>query len=483
MAAALTTTGRLVAGVDCSTQATKVEIRDVDSGEIIATGSVAHPQSTPPRSEQPPAAWWAAFEQAWAQAGSPSVAAISVAAQQHGMVALDESGAVVRDAKLWNDTETAPDAGWLLKQLPDGAAEWAERCGTVPVAALTISKLSWLHRSEPDNWARMAKVVLPHDWMTAQLTGAPNDSISTDRGDASGTGYWSAATGEYDWDLLAIVDADRDWRRAVPRVLGPMEVAGQWRGSVVASGTGDNMAAALGLGIDVGDVVISIGTSGTVSTVSASPVSDISGAVAGFADATGRFLPLVCTLNATRVTDAVARLLGVGLDELAAMALATPAGAGGMTLLPYFDGERVPNRPKSTGWLSGMRSDVTREQLARAAYEGVVCSLLDGFDALSRHTAAAQRIVLVGGGARSQAYRQVFADLCDLPVVVATAVEAVATGACVQAASVLDQRSAADVSAQWALDSTAAVDRSVALGGASPAEVRAAYVALRDRTG
>ncbi len=186
----------LVAGVDLSTQSTKVEVRDADTGKVVASGRAPHPAVQPPRSEQDPAAWWDAFEQAWAAAGAPTVDAIAVGGQQHGMVVLDRDGAVVRPAKLWNDTESAPDAGWLLKQLPDGAAGWAAACGTVPVAAITITKLSWLHRSEPESWARLDRVLLPHDWLTHRLTGG----FTTDRGDASGTGYWSPAAGEYQWD-------------------------------------------------------------------------------------------------------------------------------------------------------------------------------------------------------------------------------------------------------------------------------------------
>ena len=306
------------------------------------------------------------------------MAAISVAGQQHGMVALDEQRRVIRPAKLWNDTESAPDAAWLIGQLPGGrGGVGRRRAASVPVASFTITKLSWLHRSEPDAWARLAHVVLPHDWITSQLTGR----LTTDRGDASGTGYWSAATGTYRDDLLAIVD-DRDWSTVVPPVLGPTEAAGEWRGAVVGPGTGDNMAGALGVGLRPGDVAISIGTSGTVYAVSDTPTADPSGIVAGFADATGRHLPLVCTLNATKVTDAVARLLGVDHDGLDALALAAAPGAGGLSLLPYLDGERTPDRPTATGVLTGLRSDVTREQLARAAVEGVVCGLLDGLDAL-----------------------------------------------------------------------------------------------------
>src|SRR5262249_15575022 len=197
----------LVAGVDMSTSATKVEVRDLDSGQVVAHGSAPHPATRPPRSEQPPAAWWAAFESAWHQAGAPDVAAISVAGQQHGMVALDRDREVIRPAKLWNDTESAPDAIWLIAHLDGGRKAWAEATGLVPVASFTITKLSWLHRSEPDAWARLAHVLLPHDWLTYRMTG----QLVTDRGDASGTGYWSAATGAYCLDLLAIVDAQRDW--------------------------------------------------------------------------------------------------------------------------------------------------------------------------------------------------------------------------------------------------------------------------------
>ncbi len=294
-----------VAGVDSSTQSTKVEIRDLDSGEIVASSSSPHPAVTPPCSEQDPHSWSDAFDRAWqaALADLPAgarVEAISVAGQQHGMVALDADGEAVHPAKLWNDTESAPDAGWLVQQL--GSAEaWADAVGSVPVAAFTATKLSWLHRSHPEAWARMARVLLPHDYLTHRLTGA----YTTDRGDASGTGYWSPATGEYRWDLLAVIDGERDWTDVVPTVLGPLDVAGHWNDVAVAVGTGDNMAAALGLGLAPGDAALSVGTSGTAFAVADAPTADPTGAVAGFADATGRFLPLVCTSNAAKVLDAV----------------------------------------------------------------------------------------------------------------------------------------------------------------------------------
>lgn len=457
----------LVAGVDSSTQSTKVEVRDLASGEVVASGSAGHPPVTPPRSEQDPDTWWAAFEAAWAGAGDPDVAAISIAGQQHGMVALDDDDRPVHPAKLWNDTESAGDAADLVEAL-GGAVAWASAVGSVPVAAFTVTKLAWLRRTHPDRWDRLARVLLPHDEMTRRLTGRR----TTDRGDASGTGYWSPATGEYRWDLLELVDAGRDWSGAVPDVLDPLAEAGRWGDVVVAPGTGDNMAAALGIGLGPSDAVVSIGTSGTVYAVSERPTADGTGAVAGFADATGRFLPLVCTSNAAKVLDAFVRLLGVdhaGFDELA-----LSAGPGGPIVLPYFDGERTPNRPDATGVVAGLRSDVERPDLARAAVDGVVCGLLDGLDALRSHAAVTGRIVLTGGGARSAAVRAVLAGLVDLPVVVSDADEAVATGAAVQAAATLDQVEHGVIQERWGLGGGQPVE------GVEGGDVRERYASLRD---
>ncbi len=469
----------LVLGIDSSTQSTKVEVRDADTGTLVGEGRAPHSATTPPRSEQDPGEWWNALESACAQVGDAirDVVAVSVAGQQHGLVALDAHGRPVRPAKLWNDTESAPDAQWLIDQLAGGADAWADACGSVPVAAFTITKLSWLHRCEPEVWAQVARVCLPHDWLTWKLTG----EFVTDRGDASGTGYFSPAQSAYRYDLLALVDAGTNWSTRLPRVLAPTEPAGVAgalaAGAVVAPGTGDNMAAALGVALRPGDVAISIGTSGTVFAVSDAPTADPTGAVAGFADATGRFLPLVCTLNATKVTDAVARLLGVDNAGLDALALAGEPGAHGVVLVPYLDGERTPNRPGARGSVHGLRSDVTREQLARAAVEGVVCGLLDGFDALGAAGVRTEgRLVLVGGGARSPAYQRVLADLAGRPVLVPAAAEHVATGACVQAAAVLHNQTPDEVAHGWELGAGRVIEP--AASGAGEA-VRAAYASVR----
>jgi len=277
--------------------------------------------------------------------------------------------------------------------------------------------------------------MLPHDWLTWRLSGGQAEP-ATDRGDASGTGYWSPATGEYRPDLLELAFGQVP---QVPRVLGPREPAGRTpAGVLLGPGTGDNMAAALGIGARPGDVVVSIGTSGTVFAVHDQPGADPSGIVAGFADATGRYLPLVCTLNAARVLTSIAALLRVDLERLDDLALSGPPGAEGVVLVPYFEGERTPNRPDATAHLSGLRlGNTTPANLARAAVEGMLCGLADGLDALRDQGVDVERVLLVGGGARSVAVREVAASLLDAPVLVPPPGEYVADGAARQAAWVL----------------------------------------------
>jgi xylulokinase len=455
----------LVVGVDSSTQSTKVEARDLATGEVVASGSAKHPPTTPPRSEQDPGDWWSALGSALAALGDHrrDVVAISVAGQQHGLVLVDDQDAVLRPAKLWNDSTSAANAEALVDQL--GAEGWAEATGTLPVPAITITKLAWVAEHEPDVLARVAKVMLPHDYLTWRLSG----EHVTDRGDASGTSWFDPSSGTYRAELLALAVGDRSGPGvdALPRVLGPAEAAGVVRpdvardlglpdGVVVGPGSGDNMGAALGLGLGSGDVAMSLGTSGTVFAVSDTPTHDPSGAVAGFASATGAFLPLVCTLNATKITERMAHWLGVDVVELAALAEAAYTDPGTVALVPYFDGERTPNRPTATGSLVGLTNLTTREQMALAAHDGVLCGLLDGLDALRQVGASVDgRVFLVGGGSRSAAYRQRCADLVGAPVTVPDVDETVATGAAVQAAVVADDRGGggdlAAVVARWGL--------------------------------
>ena len=471
----------LVAGVDSSTQSTKVELRDIESGELAAVGRAAHPSAEPPRSEQDPRTWWAALVEAFAQCGPRlrDVAAVSVAGQQHGLVVLDAGGEPLRPAKLWNDTTSAPQAAALVERL--GAETWATACGSVPVASFTVTKLAWLVEHEPHVMNRIARIALPHDYLTMRLAGRH----VTDRGDASGTGWYDTAAGRYRADLLDLAGgrSGTEWVETLPEVR-PFDVAagavtasaaaatGLPEGIPVAAGTGDNMAAALGMGLRPGDIAVSLGTSGTAYAVSAEPTHDPTGSVAGFCDAAGGFLPLVCTLNATRVTDAVARWIGLDRDVLAAAALSSPPGAGGAVMVPYLDGERTPNLPEATGSLYGLGFSTARADLARAAHEGVVCALLDGIDALAAAGASVGgRLHLVGGGARSPAYRQVAADCWGAAVRVPDAEEAVATGACAQAAQHCGL-SLAEVAGAWGLGVGDDVE---AAPGADPDAVRDSY--------
>ncbi|MDA0566253.1 xylulokinase [Streptomonospora sp. S1-112] len=423
----------LVAGVDSSTQGTKIVVRRADTGEPVRAAQAPHPDGT----EIDPRHWWEALLGACGDGMLEGVAAIGVAAQQHGMVALDADGAVVRPALLWNDTRSAGAARDLVAEL-GGPQAWARAVGSVPVASLTVTKLRWLAEHEPANAARVERVLLPHDWLTWRLTGGGGAEALTDRGDASGTGYYSPADGAYRPDLLRAAFG-RDL--AVPRVAAPSESAGPVRAAglpaigTVSVGTGDNMAAALGLGAGPGDVVVSLGTSGTAFAVAEEPTFDASGLVTGFADATGRFLPLVCTLNAARVIDAGARMLGVDLAEFGRLALEAPPGAGGLTLLPYLDGERTPNLPDAAGRLDGLtRANLTPPAIARAFVEGMLCGLADAVDALTAQGVPVRRVLLIGGAARSAAVRAVAPQVLGRPVVVPEPGEYVADGAARQAA-------------------------------------------------
>ncbi|HEY2443056.1 MAG TPA: xylulokinase [Streptosporangiaceae bacterium] len=458
----------LVAGVDSSTQSVKVVLCDAADGTVTGSGSAPHPGGT----ECDPQAWRDALLAA-GRGLLDRAAAIGVAAQQHGLVALDEAGQAVRPALLWNDMRSARQAADLTVEL-GGPGEWARRTGSVPTASWTITKLRWMAEHEPGLAARTSLVMLPHDWLTWRLAGAAGSAGPvTDRGDASGTGYFSPADGTW---LPSWAGAALGHDVALPRVAGPAEVAGQtpW-GAALSAGTGDNMGAALGLGLDDGDVVISIGTSGTAFAVTPAATADPTGAVAGFADATGRFLPLVCTMNAARVLAVTAALLGVDAGGLSALALAARPGAGGLTLLPYLDGERTPNRPDATGVLGGLTTaGLSRENLARAAVEGVLCSLADAMDHLAAAGVTPRRVLLIGGGARSAAIRAVAPGIFGTGVLVPEPAQYVALGAARQAA--------------WALAGGAKPPswpkpRAVSLRAEPVPQVRERYAALRDATG
>lgn len=452
----------VVAGVDSSTQSCTVELRDSGSGELLGSGRSPHPQTFPPRSEQPAESWWEALRAALGAAvrdagiASTDIAAVSVGAQCHGLVMVDATGAPLRAVKLWNDTTSAPQSLRLIDEL--GIDGWVDAVGSVPGAAFTITKLAWVRENEPELLDRLDGVLVPHDYLTFRLTGRR----VTDRSDASGTGYYASHESRWRTDLLERFVSDRvDWASILPTVLGPSEAAGTISAQaaadlglrpdvIVGPGAGDQHAAAAGLGMRDGEVAYSLGTSGVVLTPTPAPVFDHSGDVNGVSNITGGYLPLVCTLNATKVTDTIARLLGVGLDELAALALAAPDREGRPVLGAYFDGERSPARPGGVGILAGLSNESTREEVAASAFEGVLFGLVRGHEQLREAGAGADGTVLVmGGGSRSPAYRQLLADILATEVVIRDAPEATARGAAIQAAAVLAGAEVAEVRDAW----------------------------------
>ena len=420
-------TRKLVAGVDSSTQSVKIVVRDAETGELVREARGTHPDAT----EISPSKWLSELTNS-TKGLLDDVEAISIGAQQHGMVVIDDNKQVVRDALLWNDTRSAAAATDLINEL-GGPDKWADAVGSVPVASFTVTKLRWLANNEPDNAKKVSGVMLPHDWLTWQLMGTPDEYV-TDRGDASGTGYWSPQTNEYRKDLLKLALGKEV---QLPRVASPNEIIGQTTtGISVAPGTGDNMAAALGLGAATGDIVISLGTSGTAYTVSSNPTNDASGIIAGFADATGNYLPLACTLNAARVINAGAAVLNVSLDQFADLALTAKPGSDGLVLLPFLDGERTPNLPNAKGSMHGLtRSNLTPANFARACIEGMLCSLAEASDVITNFGQGTKpnRVVLIGGAAASKAVQEIAATLFNVPVHIPPAAEYVADGAARQA--------------------------------------------------
>ncbi|WP_238783289.1 xylulokinase [Streptomyces monomycini] len=447
--------GPLVVGVDSSTQSAKVLVVDAATGRVVARGQAPHVVTGGTAAdgsdlggagkESDPEQWWSALGAALDQCGDAArqAAAVSVAGQQHGLVTLDASGRPVRPALLWNDVRSAPQHRRLLAE-HGGPGAWARRVGSVPLPAFTVTKWAWLRENEPAAADATAAVRLPHDYLTARIGG----EAVTDRGDASGTGWWSPADEAYDAEILGHIGLDP---KALPRVALPGEAVGTVKGgelplphgALVATGTGDNMAAALGLGLRPGQPVLSLGTSGTVYAVSTRrPDGDPTGTVAGFADARGDWLPLACTLNCTLAVDRVAALLGLDREDV------EPGGSA--VMLPFLDGERTPDLPRASGLLHGLRHDTTRGQLLQAAYDGAVFALLQALDRIVDEDVPADApLLLIGGGARGNAWRDTVRRLSGRPVVVPEARELVALGAAAQAAGLLLGEDPAAVARRW----------------------------------
>ncbi len=441
----------VVLGIDSSTQSTKAVAVDLETGRIVAEGRARHSGAN----TQWPGDWWTALREAIAPIVAPGVdvRGIAVAGQQHGLVTADANANPVLPAPLWNNVDAAPDAERLNRE-----ANFAAEVGSRLVASFTIAKVAHLARTRPDVLPSIDAICLPHDWLTWKLTG----NLVTDRGDASGSGWWSSISETPQRHLLELAAGVAFASRVrIPEVLGPNERAGALTeeaaaylglppGIPVGPGSGDNMGAALGIGAAPGHYVVSLGTSGTVYAVSDEPTADPTGEVSGFADATGRYLPLACMINCTRVVDAVARLTGMTLVEALDRAGELEPGAGGLLLMPYLSGERTPNLPYATGSLFGMSMDnLEPALLARAAVDGVAAGLAYCLAALRRLDIDEPAIVLVGGGSAHLTWQQAIADACQVPVTVLGGHEHVALGAAAQAAAVATGVSVVEISDRW----------------------------------
>jgi xylulokinase len=441
----------VVLGVDSGTQSTKVLAVDLTSGEVVGEGRGPHSGG----STQHPSEWWVALRTAIAgiDLTGLNVRGLAVAGQQHGCVLIDAAGEVVRPAPLWNNVDAAPDAERLNEQ-----ADFAAAVGTRLVASVTIAKLAQIKRTAPEDITRTAEVGLPHDWLNFRLTG----NLASDRGDASGSGWWSPSDGLDRRNLLALAIGDDDARRLrLPEVRGPEEPAGVLTSEAakdlglppriaIGPGTGDNMGAALGVGAAVGEMVISLGTSGTAFAVSENPTTDETGEVCGFADGTGRFLPLACMINCTRVVDSTAEAFGIDRRKALDLVADLEPGTQGLLLLPYFGGERTPNLPDAAGALTGITiENLKPELIIRAALDGVAAGLAYCVEALNRLGVAAPEVTLVGGGSAHRAWQQAIADATRLAVTVRSGTEHAARGAAAQAAAIVLGERVAHVSARW----------------------------------
>lgn len=450
----------LVAGIDSSTQSCKVVIRDLETGKVVREGRSGHPAGT----QVDPEKWWQALLEAFIDAGGiDDVAAMSVGAQMQGMICLAEDGTVVRDAMLWNDNTCARALDNLNEEF--GAEEWISRTGQPLSVSSTVAKVRWVRDNEPENAKLTAAVCLPHDYLTWRLRGfGPGnpglDQLTTDRSDAAGTAYWSGDQDDWQWDLLEL---GLGKRAILPKILGPHDSAGKTaaglpgvpEGIVLGVGGGDNALGALALGLEVGDAVLSIGTSGTVYARTDKVVHDYNHVVASYAAATGDQLPLMATLNAARDLDAATRILGRDHAEIASLAMQGEPGAGGITVLPYFEGERTPYLPDARASIHGLSLDnFNPRNLARAMVEGMVCSLVVGLNAVIDCGVPVERLYIIGGAARNAAVQQILPQVTEVPIVAPAPGEYVTVGSAMQAAAALNgefpswERSQQEVPAQ-----------------------------------
>ena len=436
-------------GIDCGTQGTKALLMD-EHGAARGRGYARHAlveRATGAREQDP--AWWVealrtAVTDALSAAGpevAAAVKAIGVSGQQHGLVVLDAGHQVIRPAKLWNDTETAPQNAALIERF-GGREEFFRRFGVVPLTGYTVSKLLWLADNEPENFTRIRHILLPHEYLNFWLTG----EIRAEYGDASGTAFFDVRSREWTREILDSIDGGSGLLfAALPPLMDPEGLVGLLRPEiaaelglpmecVVSSGGGDNMMGAIGTGnVREGIVTLSLGTSSTVYSYSDRPAHDPTGNVAPFCSSSGGWLPLVCTMNATNVVTGTVELLGKTVADIDPALEDTAPGADGLVFLPFLNGERTPDLPSARGSLHGISANnLTSGHLIRAAIEGVSFGILNGLD-LVLAGKPAETIQVIGGGARSRAWRQLLADATGAVIHVPAEEEPGCLGAAIQA--------------------------------------------------
>ncbi|WP_426619950.1 xylulokinase [Pseudomonas rustica] len=444
------TTQNLFLGIDCGTQGSKAIILDAASGQVLGQGAANHTMISGAngRREQHTDQWLEAFALATRRAllaanvDGQSILGIGVSGQQHGLVLLDDQGQVLRPAKLWCDTETSAENDRLLKHL-GGEKGSLERLGVVIAPGYTVSKLLWTKEQHPDVFARIARILLPHDYLNFWLTGR----ACSEYGDASGTGYFNVRTRQWDLQLLRDIDSSGRLQAALPELIDAHQAVGTILPSIaerlginpaalVASGGGDNMMGAIGTGnIQPGAITMSLGSSGTVYAYSEVPKVSPDASVATFCSSSGGWLPLICTMNLTNATGAIRELFDLDLERFNDLVAQTPIGADGVSMLPFLNGERVPALPHATGSLHGLTMDnLTQANLCRAAVEGTTFGLRYGLDLLRQNGLQSRSICLIGGGSKSAVWRQIVADIMNTPVICTEQSEAAALGAAIQAA-------------------------------------------------
>lgn len=449
---------QVVVGLDTGTQSTKVLAYDVDARRVVASVSAPHAiiQREDGTSEQEAVWYLDAIRSCFAQLSSEvkaSIVAIGVSAQQHGFVPAGSDGAPLAPVKLWNDTSTAAQCGQLTARLGGEAAVFA-LLGNQILPGYTLSKVLHLKQHRPDAYRKLAHILLPHDYINYYLT----DSYWAEAGDASGTAFFDVRSRTWCPEALQAVDEDRDLASLLPPLIASDAVGarvgrraarelGIREGIPVSSGAGDNMASAIGCGcVESGDLVMSMGTSGTLFGYSEEVIADEEGRLAAFCSSTGGYLPLLCTMNCTITTESIRALFGYDVKELDRLAESAPIGCGGITMLPYFTGERVPNLPGGKGVIAGL--DLTNmrvENIARSALESSVYALRGGLDAFVALGFKPARIILTGGGAKSAIWRSIACDVMGLPLTVPTIGESAAFGAALQALWALEGGSISDI--------------------------------------